>query len=86
MWGYLRTSLACAGRGDLLEAADGEKALALWAMLPGRENYGTAIGWWERELAQLQAQAGPCDAAADVRCDRLRSPQAGVAPEEGSMA
>lgn len=28
-------------------------ALALWARLPGRENYGTAIGWWERELAWL---------------------------------
>jgi 2,4-dienoyl-CoA reductase-like NADH-dependent reductase (Old Yellow Enzyme family) len=28
-------------------------ALALWAMLPGRGNYGTAIEWWERELARL---------------------------------
>lgn len=28
-------------------------ALALWAKLPGRETVGTAIGWWERELARL---------------------------------
>lgn len=28
-------------------------ALALWADLPGREHYGSAIGWWERELARL---------------------------------
>lgn len=28
-------------------------ALALWAKLPGREAVGTAIGWWERELARL---------------------------------
>lgn len=28
-------------------------ALALWADLPGREHYGTAIGWWVRELDRL---------------------------------
>ncbi len=28
-------------------------ALALWAKLPGRENYGTAIGWWAGELDRL---------------------------------
>jgi pyruvate/2-oxoglutarate dehydrogenase complex dihydrolipoamide dehydrogenase (E3) component len=28
-------------------------ALALWAELPGREHYGAAIDWWERELARL---------------------------------
>jgi 2,4-dienoyl-CoA reductase-like NADH-dependent reductase (Old Yellow Enzyme family) len=28
-------------------------ALALWAALPGREHYGAAIDWWERDLARL---------------------------------
>lgn len=28
-------------------------ALALWAALPGRGNYGTAIGWWAREMERL---------------------------------
>jgi glycine/D-amino acid oxidase-like deaminating enzyme len=28
-------------------------ALALWAGLPGREHYGAAIDWWERDLARL---------------------------------
>jgi hypothetical protein len=28
-------------------------ALALWAGLPGREHYGAAVDWWERELARL---------------------------------
>ena len=34
VWGYLRTSLACAGRGDLLVAADGGDVGALEAALP----------------------------------------------------
>ncbi|VEG43637.1 NADH:flavin oxidoreductase [Mycolicibacterium flavescens] len=28
-------------------------AFALWARLPGRESYGTAIEWWARELERL---------------------------------
>jgi 2,4-dienoyl-CoA reductase-like NADH-dependent reductase (Old Yellow Enzyme family)/thioredoxin reductase len=28
-------------------------ALALWASLPGREDFADAIDWWERELARL---------------------------------
>jgi 2,4-dienoyl-CoA reductase-like NADH-dependent reductase (Old Yellow Enzyme family) len=28
-------------------------ALALWAGLPGREHYGAAVDWWERDLARL---------------------------------
>jgi 2,4-dienoyl-CoA reductase-like NADH-dependent reductase (Old Yellow Enzyme family) len=28
-------------------------ALALWAMLPGREFYRKAVDWWERELTRL---------------------------------
>ena len=28
-------------------------ALSLWADLPGREHYGTAVDWWARELARL---------------------------------
>ena len=34
VWGYLRTSLACAGRADLLEAADAEDAAAIERALP----------------------------------------------------
>ena len=34
VWGYVRTALACAGRGDLLEAADGGDVGALEAALP----------------------------------------------------
>lgn len=34
VWGYLRTSLACAGRADLLEAADREDAAAIERALP----------------------------------------------------
>jgi len=41
-------------RVTLLEARDRlGGALAPWASLPGRENYGTAIDWWARELARL---------------------------------
>ncbi len=29
-------------------------ALALWAGLPGREHYGAAVTWWEKELARLR--------------------------------
>jgi len=28
-------------------------ALALWAMVPGRETYGKSIDWWKREIADL---------------------------------
>ena len=34
VWGYVRTALACAGRGDLLEAADAADVGALSAALP----------------------------------------------------
>ena len=34
VWGYLRTSLTCAGREELLGAADSEDLAALQAALP----------------------------------------------------
>ena len=34
VWGYLRTCLACAGRGDLSAACDAEQLPALQAALP----------------------------------------------------
>ncbi|MBU6269328.1 MAG: FAD-dependent oxidoreductase [Sphingomonadales bacterium] len=55
--GGLEAARVAALRGHkvvLLEAREAlGGALALWAKLPGRGNYGTAIGWWQRELAQL---------------------------------
>ena len=57
VWGYLRTSLACAGRGDLLEAADGGDVRALEAAL--------ALPLWEGE--DLPAAAGQRAAPADLR-------------------
>lgn len=41
-------------------------ALALWAKLPGREHYGSAIDWWARELERLNVDVhlgGQADAA-----------------------
>ena len=34
VWGYLRTSLTCAGRQDLLPSVDSEDLLALQKALP----------------------------------------------------
>lgn len=34
VWGYLRTSLACAGRSELMQAVDAEDLSALQAALP----------------------------------------------------
>ncbi|MBW8785320.1 MAG: FAD-dependent oxidoreductase [Novosphingobium sp.] len=55
--GGLEAARVAALRGHevtLIEAREAlGGALGLWAKLPGREFYGHAIDWWERELARL---------------------------------
>lgn len=55
--GGMEAARVAALRGHSVTLIEARKrlggALALWASLPGRDHYGTAIGWWERELARL---------------------------------
>lgn len=52
-------------------------ALALWARLPGRDTVGTAIGWWERELAQLGVDVR-LGTAADAAAVLAEQPDAAI--------
>jgi 2,4-dienoyl-CoA reductase-like NADH-dependent reductase (Old Yellow Enzyme family) len=53
----LEAARVCALRGHEVVLFEARKtlggALALWASLPGREFYGKAVEWWEREIKRL---------------------------------
>ena len=68
-----RTAALKGHRVTLFEArAELGGGLALWARLPGRGNYGTAIGWWQRELMRLgvDVRLGVMADAATVLAER----------------
>jgi 2,4-dienoyl-CoA reductase-like NADH-dependent reductase (Old Yellow Enzyme family) len=57
-------------------------ALALWGKLPGRDTVGTALGWWERELARLGVDVR-LNTAADVALVLGESPDAVIVATGG---